>query len=89
MDVRRILHTGRVVHHNGRPAAGAFVWVATGTAPTPEIAVVSDEKGYFRLALPPGHFEIRARSEGGQEGKAEATAGEEPLHIEIEVSAPD
>lgn len=89
MEARRILHTGRVVRQNGRPAAGAFVWVASGTGPTPEIAVVCDEEGRFRLALPPGRFEIRARSVEGKEGRIETTAGDEPLHIEVEVGGPE
>ncbi|WP_406854406.1 carboxypeptidase-like regulatory domain-containing protein [Alsobacter sp. KACC 23698] len=85
----RVLHVGRVVRGDGMPAAGALVWVASGTAPTPEIAVVCDGEGRFRLALPPGRFEIRARAGDGAEGAIEATAGTDPLQFEIEVGGPE
>lgn len=85
MTAQRVLHTGRVVRKDGRPAVGALVWVASGTAPTPEVAVVCDAEGRFRLALPPGQFAIQARSKEGMEGRMQTTVGAEPVHIEIEL----
>lgn len=81
--VRRVLHTGRVSHDDGRPAGGALVWVSSGTAPTPEIAVVCDDDGQFRLSLPPGQFVIQARSSDGMEGRIDEDLSAEPAQLEI------
>lgn len=82
---QRVLHGGQVVRKDGLPAAGALVWVVSGSAPTPEIAVVCDAEGYFRLALPPGRFAIHARAKDGIEGRVALTAGMEPVDIRIEL----
>lgn len=71
MGDERILHHGRVINLHGAGLANAMVYVARGTAPTPEIAVVCDDDGNFRLALPPGHFVVEARSADGHVGSAE------------------
>jgi len=61
---------GRVARADGRPAGGALVWVESGSAPTPEIAIRADGAGRFRIALPSGRFRLRARAPDGAEGKA-------------------
>lgn len=60
-----ILHSGRVRYADERPAAGAIVSIARGTAPTPEIGIRCDAHGRFRIALPPGRYEIEARAPDG------------------------
>jgi hypothetical protein len=68
-----------VVDADGRPAAGAIVSVVWGTAATPEIGIVADQDGRFRVALPPGRFRLQANA-GGEGGTTE---------VEIAGSAPD
>ena len=60
-----------IVDETGRPVAGAFVTVEWGTAPTPEITLLTDAEGRARLGLPPGRFRIRAAAPGGGEGTGE------------------
>lgn len=36
--------------------------VVDGSVPVPELALVSDDDGVFRLGLPSGEFELEARS---------------------------
>lgn len=55
-----------VVDEPGRPVSGAFVTVDWGTAPTPEITLLTDTEGRARLGLPPGRFRIRAAAPGGE-----------------------
>jgi hypothetical protein len=71
MPDERILHQGRVTNSRGSGLGKALVYVARGTAGTPEIAVKCDDTGHFRLALPPGHFQIEARSVEGAVGSTE------------------
>ncbi len=85
MPNERTLHRGRVINLRGRGLGSALVYVAHGTAPTPEIAVLCDEAGNFRLALPPGHFVVEARSAGGQVGVAEVDVAEKTETISIVV----
>jgi hypothetical protein len=60
-----------VVDETGRPVAGAFVTVDWGTAPTPEITLLTDAEGRGRLGLPTGRFRIRAAAPGDGEGTSE------------------
>jgi carboxypeptidase family protein len=60
-----------VVDETGRPVAGAFVTVDWGTAPTPEITLLTDAEGRARLGLPTGRFRIRAAAPGDGEGTSE------------------
>jgi hypothetical protein len=71
MPDERRLHQGRVTDRNGTGLGHALVYVARGNAATPEIAVKCDAAGHFRLALPPGHFQIEARSVEGRVGSTE------------------
>ncbi|QAY79350.1 carboxypeptidase-like regulatory domain-containing protein [Sphingosinicella sp. BN140058] len=64
--IRPRLIRGRVLRAGGDPAAGAFVMVAWGTAPTPEIGIVADEAGCFHVALPEGRFRLQANAEEAQ-----------------------
>lgn len=56
-----------------------MVMVVWGTAPTPEIAIVTDDDGRFRVALPPGRFRLEAHA-GGARGDIE---------VEVAGSAPE
>jgi hypothetical protein len=68
---------GRVVDVEGRPVAGATVSVVWGTVPVPEMALLTDANGGFRLALPPGRFRLRAHAPDSASGEAEVDGGEE------------
>jgi hypothetical protein len=83
MADERILHQGRVTDGHGAGLGHALVYVTGGTAATPEIAVRCDDAGRFRLALPPGHFCIEARSPRGAIGAVEMEATKEDDEIAI------
>lgn len=51
---------GQVTGDTGRPVAGAFVMVSSGSVAAPDIAARTDEAGRFRLALPQGHYVLEA-----------------------------
>lgn len=65
------LHEGRVVDEDGQPVAGALVAVEWGTAPTPEIGVVTSSDGSFGLALPAGRYRVGATDRAGRTGVVE------------------
>lgn len=81
--MRRMIN-GQVRLADGRPAAGAIVAVAWGTAPTPEIAISCDAEGRFRLPLPPGRFRLQASAPGAT-GVSEVDTATSPDHVEIVV----
>ena len=56
---------GRVVDVRGDPVPDALVTIPEGTAPLPEIALLVDPDGRFRLRLPHGRFTLRAHGGGG------------------------
>ncbi len=60
---------GVVTDHEGRPVPRATVVVVDGTAPVPEIALVTDDAGRFGLKLPRGRFTLEAQGEGGAKGQ--------------------
>ena len=67
--------TGRVFDASGQPVAGAVVAVASGTAPTPEIGIRTGSNGQFMVALPPGTFQLEARTSTGAVGRVEVSGG--------------
>jgi hypothetical protein len=67
--------TGVVVDAAGRPAAGAHVEFVASSVALPEIALVADGEGRFRVNLPTGWFRLRAEH-GGRHGEAEVRAPE-------------
>ena len=78
---------GRVVDAVGSPVAGALVTVEWGTAPTPEITLISDADGRFRLGLPRGRFRLRATAPDGASGVTEAQGGAATPAIVIRVGS--
>ena len=72
---KRKLRKGRVEDATGKPVAGAFVTVAWGTAPTPDIGRRTNQEGMFQVGLPPGQFRIRAVAEEAA-GEVEVEGGE-------------
>lgn len=76
---------GRVVDANGQPVAEAFVTVEWGTAPTPEITLITDDNGCFRLGLPPGRFRVRATAPDGASATTEvgSEADDKPIVVEL------
>ena len=82
------IRQGIVRDADGRPVAEALVVVESGSAPTPEIGIVADAEGRFRLALPDGSFRVGARGPDGAYGWCEVEGGDEGP-VTIEVRAPD
>lgn len=56
-------HQGVVLDEAGRPVEDAMVAVVWGTAPVPEIALLTGPDGGFRLGLPSGRFRVRAQAD--------------------------
>lgn len=67
-----------------RPVAEAFVSVIEGTAPVPEIALVTEADGSFQIGLPPGRFRLRATTADGRSGDVEVS-GESDEEMRIRV----
>lgn len=82
-----VLHEGRVVRSDGSGAGGAVVAVARGTAATPEIGIRCDPAGWFRIALPPGAYEIEARAPDGAVGRLAVEVAKKATAIEILVNS--
>jgi hypothetical protein len=78
-----VLHEGRVRRSSGAAVPGAIVFVASGTAPTPERAIICDADGRFRIALPPGRFEIKAQARDGAQGQVNVETDTIAQSIEI------
>ena len=58
------LYRGRLVRADGNPVADAVVMIASGSAPTPDLARRTNEDGTFALALPAGTFELHITPRG-------------------------
>jgi hypothetical protein len=82
-----VLHDGRVRRQDGAAAPGPIVAVTRGTAPTPEIGIRCDVEGRFRIALPPGRYEIEARAPDGELGTVSIETSREAQIVEIVLSA--
>jgi hypothetical protein len=75
---------GRVVDDRGAPVPNALVALPAGTAPVPEIALVSDAHGRFSLRLPPGQFTLSAHAEQGSgQIDVETSTGSRPGEVVI------
>jgi hypothetical protein len=83
-----ILHRGRVRWEDGAPAPGAMVAVASGTAPTPEIAIRANAAGEFGIALPCGKFIIEAHGPEGAKGAAEVRVSTAKQEIDLILKKP-
>ena len=67
---------GRVVDETGRPIRGASVAIVAGPGPTPDLAAVSDEDGWFAFGdFDRGRWTIRAYAEDGRTGENEIAVG--------------
>ena len=77
---------GTVVDAERTPVSGALVAVEWGTAPTPEIAIETEQGGRFAIALPvEGRFRLRATAPDGETGSQEIEgAGGEEIVIELQ-----
>jgi hypothetical protein len=76
----------RVVDRERAPVPGALVSVSAGTAPVPEIALVTDAAGVVVFPLPEGRFRIAAHASDGRSGQAEidtAKPGGQEVLIEL------
>lgn len=71
--MNRTQRLGRVVDAAGQPVPEAFVSVVWSTAPFPEIALVTDADGTFRMGLPAGRFRLRANTADGRTGETEVS----------------
>lgn len=79
---------GRVIDSAGQPVPGAMVMVASGTAPTPEIAQRSDGDGRFRVALPDGSFRLEAHHPSLGKASCEITPATLQSEVELAFAAP-
>lgn len=76
---------GTVVDEKNSPVSGALIAVESGTAPYPDMAIYSDEKGNFSIHLPSGHFRLGAHSPEGGYGTVECDSdADEHLFIRLE-----
>ncbi len=60
------VYTAMIVWLDGSPAVDAIFTVASGSAPTPEVAHRADERGEISVALPKGVFEVLVRAPDGR-----------------------
>lgn len=57
--------TGRVLGADGRPVAGARVYVVRAPVALPDVALLTDARGTFALPLPvPGPYQLGCAAEG-------------------------
>ena len=57
---------GTVTDTEGKPIAGMRVSIVSGTTPFPEIAVETNEDGFYRIgSVPPGTFEVGVHDRAG------------------------
>jgi hypothetical protein len=56
---------GRVINGRGDPVPDALVTIVDATVPMPEMSLLVDADGRFRLRLPAGRFTLRAHSGSG------------------------
>ena len=76
---------GTVIDAERAPVPGALVAVEWGTAPTPEIAIETEEEGRFTIALPDeGRYRLRATAPNGATGLREID-GADPAEIDIQL----
>jgi len=75
-----------VVDASGQPVRGAIVVVVSGTAPTPEVGIRTDENGRFIVALPAGTFHLQARAKTDT-GSVNVEGGEETGEIVIRLGS--
>ena len=59
---------GCVVDEEGVPVKGAFVVVEHSSVPAIDIAIVTGESGFFKIALPGGDCWISATTKSGMKG---------------------
>lgn len=76
---------GVVIDGEGRPVALATIVVVNGTVPVPEIALVADGAGRFRLRLPQGRYTLEAMGESGATGRGtiEVSGPSHEMRIEV------
>jgi hypothetical protein len=56
---------GRVHLPDGTPIVEARVSIASGPVPTPDVALLTDGEGRFRLHVPTsGHYEVACHADG-------------------------
>lgn len=67
---------GIVTDMDGNPLADVGIAVTKGTAPYPEILVLSEEDGKYTWSLPAGTFTLTARKDGYKELSLEVTVKE-------------
>ena len=80
---------GTVTGPDGKPVAGIRIAIVSGTAPFPEMAPSTDEKGYYRLSsLQPGTYEVAVRDDQGGEAGLESAVvkGGEITRLDFSIS---
>ena len=75
---------GTVLDAAGRPVAGARVYVKTSPVPVPDVAILTDAQGSFRLTAPSaGNYVIGASSDASGSGAVTVTVGSQDGTVQI------
>lgn len=79
------LISGKVVDEQGRPVAGARVFISRSPGPVPDTALVTGEDGSFTLSAPmAGKYEITSATDE-QSAKANVDVSGEHHEVELRV----
>ena len=80
-----MLIRGRVADKDGRPVAGAAIYVSAAPGPMPDIAQLTGEDGGFTLAAPvAGRYVVGARA-GDASGEAAVQVGTADVDVHLVV----
>ena len=80
--------SGTVVDADGRPVAGARVFLADAPVSVPDIAALTDADGRFALTAPaPGSYTVAAASDVAS-ASARVTLPGEDEHVTLRLASP-
>ena len=78
---------GTVFDAAGRPVARARVYVKTSPVPVPDVSILADAQGRFRLNVPSaGNYEIGASSDAFGSGAVVVTVGPQDSSVQIKLA---
>ena len=78
---------GTVLDATGRPVAQARVYFTSSPAPVPDVAILTDAEGRFRLTAPlAGRYEIGASSDARGLGAVRVTVGAQDASVQIKLA---
>jgi hypothetical protein len=78
--------SGAVRDGEGRPVAGARVYVVDAPGAVPDIAALTDESGRFALGTgPPGRYVVEAAAEGCEPARATVDTSEAASDLDVDL----